>query len=329
MLTSSRAAQRRDPRWWALPHAPSVLRRLDDDGAGRGSAEGGAGGSVGRGSLGRGGVGLLDMEFAVVAGATRAVRHFHRTPIYVLQPIHLDPARPDMAFVYLQQQGDGFVQGDRHRLDLEVGERAALHLTTQAATKVYGMDHGYATQVVNLNAGAGSLLEYLPDPVIPFRGSRFVGATTVTADPDATVMFAETLLPGRVARGEWHDYDLFHTTTRVRRPDGRQVAVDTLSFEGAGRRADSPAGLGRHGVHATFFVLAPAGRLEGLQPALLARLELCTDVLTGVTLLPFEAGLLVRVLGASSIPVRAATHAAWDVARRHVVGAPAPDLRKD
>jgi urease accessory protein len=51
-------------------------------------------------------------------------------------------------------------------------------------------------------------------------------------------------------------------------------------------------------------------------------------VLAWVSRLPFEAGLLVRVLGPSSIPVWLAMDAVWDAARRHLAGAPAPDLRK-
>lgn len=264
-----------------------------------------------------------------MAGATRPVRHFHRTPLYILRPIYLDEARPGMAFVYLQQQGDGLLQGDRYRVDVAASEDADVHVTTQGATKIYGMDGGYATQLVNLTAAPGALLEYLPEPVIPFRRSRFCGQTTVTADPRATVLFAETLLPGRVARGEWHDYDFYSSTTRIRRPDGQQVALDALTFGGAAGRASTPARMGEHGVHAAFFALATKERTAGLSAQLLGRLGEHPDVLAGVSTLPFDAGLVVRILGSSSIPVKLAVHAVWDTARRHLTGAPAPDLRKD
>ncbi|HET8601604.1 MAG TPA: urease accessory protein UreD [Segeticoccus sp.] len=308
----TRAAERHEPRWWTAPRVPAAVRAFDDEDGRR-----------------RGSVGLLDMEFAVVAGATRAVRHFHQTPLYVLQPIHLDAARPDMAFVYLQQQGDGLLQGDRCRVDVEVGEAAAVHLTTQAATKLYGMETGYASQLVNITAAAGAFVEYLPEPVIPFRHSRFLGRLTVTAHPQSIVLFGDILLPGRVSHGEWHDYDVYHASTRVQRPHGRQLALDTLSFEGTGARADTPARLGRHGVHAAFFALAPPDRADGLASALRDRLEQCPDVVAGVTALPFASGLVVRLLGPTSIPVRHAVGLAWDTARRHLVGCPAPDLRRD
>ncbi|RBY83791.1 urease accessory protein UreD [Geodermatophilus sp. TF02-6] len=310
MPAATRGAQRRDPRWWTPERLPPALAEC---------RSGPAPGET---------VGLLDLDLAPIAGATRVVRQYHRTPLYVLRPIHLDAARPGMAFLYLQQHGDGLVQGDRYRIDVHVAAGGEAHLTTQAATKIYRMPGGYATQLVNLTAEAGSLLEYLPDPVIPFRGSRFYGATTVTADPTATVLLAETLLPGRLAAGECHDYDFFCAATRIRRPDGRQVAVDTLAFGAADGPAQSPARLGRHLVHAAFYALADGGTLDGLDRSLLAALAECPEVLTGVGLLPYDAGLVVRILGPSSLPVRSALHTAWDTARRHLTGAPAPDLRK-
>lgn len=310
--SETRAAQRRDPGWWSPHRLPVALRAYEDAAGGE-----------------RGSVGLLDMEFAVVAGVTRAVRQFHRTPLYVLQPIHLDEHRPGMAFIYLQHQGDGLLQGDRYRLDLEVAQGAEVHVTTQAATKIYRMDAGFAAQQVHLTAAAGSFLEYLPEPVMPYAGSRYLGETTVTVHPEATVLYAETLLPGRLARGEWHAYDVFDARTRVRRPEGEQLALDALSFAGPNRRPGTPARLGGYGVIATFFALAPAGRADGLQAALLPLLQEAGDVVAGVSILPFGAGVVARVLGPSSIPVRRVIHRAWDAARRHLVGSPAPDLRRD
>lgn len=325
MLTPSRAAERKDPRWWTFARLPPEVAEFD---AADRADEPGAPGSPRRGS-----VGLLDLDFATVAGATRLVRQYHRTPLYILRPIHLDECRPDMAFVYVQQQGDGLLQGDRCRLDVDVGESASVHLTTQAATKIYRMDTGYASQLVNITAGPGAFVEYLPEPVMPFAGSRFAGSTVLTVDPEAIVLYGEMLLPGRAARGERHDYDLYYATTRIHRPGGEQLAADTLSFRGrsadAGGRADTPARLGAHPVHANFFALAPEDRVGPLLERWRECLHDCPGIVGGVTRLPSGAGLLARVLGPSSLPVRAAQHLLWDTARRQLVGSPAPDLRRD
>ena len=81
-----------------------------------------------------------------------------------------------MAFVFVQQSGDGLVQGDRYRIDIDCAAGSAAHVTTQAATNVFGARQNFATQMVNLRADAGAVVEYLPDPLVPFRGAAALPA---------------------------------------------------------------------------------------------------------------------------------------------------------
>ncbi|SNR69774.1 urease accessory protein UreD [Blastococcus mobilis] len=304
---------RADPAWYTPSDLPTEVAALMDRDRPAGRP---------------GGVGLLELDLAPVAGTTRVVRHYQRMPLYLFRPIHLDPARPDMAFLYLLQSGEGLVRGDRYRIDVHAMDGAAVHLTSQAATKVFRADADLATQLVHLHAGAGAVLEYLPDPVIPFAGSRFYGRTRVTADLDATVVLGETLLPGRVASGEAHAYDLYWSEVQAFRPDGRLLFTDTLHLAPPVRMPRSPARLGPYDVHATLHVLtrqAPPGELADL---LDTALRAQPDVLAAASELPSSAGASARVLGATSSATAAATRAAWDAVRRHLLGAPAPDLRK-
>ena len=273
-------------------------------------------------------VGALELSLARRGGATRVERHYQRAPLHVYRPIHLDENLPEMAFVFVQQFGDGFVDGDRCRIDIDCAPDAAVHVTTQAATNVYRADRNFATQLVDLHAGRGAVLEYMPDPVVPFRGSRFFQRTRVTADPDATVILAEVLLPGRVARGEIHAYALYWTETEARRPDGTLLFADVLRLrptEGGGPR--SLGLLGGSDVVAPLYVVAqgvPAAELVELIRQALAG----GDVLAGVSELPNGCGASARLLGPTSKTVRAALTSAWNAARLALLGTPAPDLRK-
>jgi len=273
-------------------------------------------------------LGVLELSLERHGGTTRVERHYQRAPMHVYRPIHLDAKLPEMAFVFVQQFGDGFVDGDRCRIDIDCGPDTAVHITTQAATNLYRAERNFATQLVDLHAGRGAVLEYLPDPVVPFRGSRFFQRTRVTADPASTVILAELLLPGRVARGEIHEYDLYWAETEARRPDGTLLFADTLRLrptEGEGPR--SLGLLGGSDVVATLYVVtqrAPAAELvELLRQALAGR-----DVLAGVSELPNGCGASVRLLGTTSKSVRAAQANAWNAARLALLGAPAPDRRK-
>ena len=40
------------------------------------------------------------------------------------------------------------------------------------SAKIYRMEQNFATQIVNLQVGANAFVEYLPDPIMPFRNAR-------------------------------------------------------------------------------------------------------------------------------------------------------------
>lgn len=272
-------------------------------------------------------VGLLEIDFAALNGTTRIVRQFQQLPLQVFRPLYLDPHRPEMAFVYVMSHG-GTVQGDRYRLDLSCGPATSVHVTTQSAAKLYRMESNYATQMVRLTAGAGSFLEYLPDPIIPFRGTRYFCWIQLTAHPTASVILGEVLLPGRVAYGECHDYTLYASRLEARSCEGKLLFSDALTL---GSRRGSPHSPGRLGAFtslANLYVVTQQVPAHLLSARLHERLAEFPDVLGGASELPNDSGVWVRVLGASSLEVSSALHALWDEARRALIGVPAPLRRK-
>jgi urease accessory protein len=314
---SAASPARRERAWYTPERLPPEVRALADPI--QGGLDVGAPGKVG----------LLELGLTDHGGVTRISRQYQQAPLHIYRPIHLDPLLPGMAFIFMQQAGDGLVQGDRYRVDIECGPGARAHITTQAATNVFVARQDFSTQLVNLHAGDGALLEYLPDPVVPFRGSRLFQRISVTAEASSTVILGETLLPGRVARGESHQYDLYWSETEVRSPDGALLFADALQLGAeADRSPRSIALLDSHNVLATLYVisrrLSPGQLVTELREALTAHHE----ILAGVSELPNSCGAAVRLLGPSSRSAKAAMGTAWDAARRALIGTPAPHLRK-
>jgi urease accessory protein len=310
------AALRENPAWYTPSALPEEVIAFDDS----------VSGTLDVGAPGK--VGLLDLAVSCHGGVTRLRRHYQRAPLHLYRPIYLDAGRPDMAFLFLQQFGDGLVQGDRYRIDVDCGPDSSTHITTQAATNVFRARHNFATQLVNLRVADGAVLEYLPDPVVPFRGSRLFQRTCVTVDPEATVILGETLLPGRVAHEGAHLYDIYWSETEVRRPDDTLLLADVLRMSpGAGENPRSTGLLGPYDVIAALYLVS--GQAD---PAVLVRLlrdaQPSGEVLAGVSELPSRAGALVKLLGPNSNSVRTALRAVWNAARLELLGAPAPDLRK-
>jgi urease accessory protein len=311
------ALPRQDPAWYTPSDLPEEVMAFDS------AVRGG----LGVGAAGK--VGLLELTLAPCGGITRVQKQYHRAPLHIFRPIYLDAERPDMAFIFMLQSGDGFVQGDRNRIDIDCAPHSAAHITTQAVTNVFRARQNYATQLVNLRVGTGAVLEYLPEPVVPFRGSRLFQRICVTADREATVILGETLLPGRVAHDEAYVYDLFWAETEVRSPDGRLLFADALRFHPAdGENPKSIGLLGTHDVIATLYVVTWQANPATLVALLRSALAACDDVLAGVSELPNGCGAVVRLLGPASKTVKAALRTAWNAARVALLGTPAPNLRK-
>lgn len=304
---------RNDPRHYTPCDLPRELRRYD--------------GAVQPIDVGRPGkVGLLELTFAPRSGRTRIVHQYQQMPLQVFRPLYLDPQRPDMAFVSIYSQG-GTLQGDRCRIDIRCDPAAMAHVTTPAATRLYRMDQNYATQLVNVHVGADAVLEYLPAPIIPCRGTRFYGRTVLTLDPSASVILGETLLPGRVAHGERHAYTLFWSTTEARATDGALLFGDTLRLEPPAAAPQTPARLGPHDVVAMLYVVTRRVEARTLADGLHAVVTAQPAVAAGASTLPNDSGAGVRILGPTSQAVAATLHAAWNAARLALLDAPAPDRR--
>ena len=314
---SAAAPPRQERAWYTPADLPPEVTALADS----------IQGNLGVGAAGK--VGLLELGLVDRGGVTRIGRQYQRAPLFIYRPIYLDPRLPDMAFIFVQQSGDGLVQGDRYRIDIDCGPGTRAHITTQAATNVFVARQDFATQLVNLHARDGAVLEYLPDPVVPFRGSRLFQRTSVTADQNSTVILGEMLLPGRVAHGESHEYDLFWSETEVRAPDGALLFADVLRL-GAAADAESRsiAVLDSHNALGTLYVLSRCLSPGRLVAELRAALTAHRDILAGVSELPNSCGAVVRLLGPSSRSAKAAMRTAWDAARKSLIGVAAPDLRK-
>lgn len=158
--------------------------------------------------------------------------------------------------------------------------------------------------------------------------SRLFQRTCLTVDPSATAILGEILLPGRVAHGEAHAYDLYWAETEARRPDGRLLFADTLRLRPGDGHPTSPGLLGGHDVLATLYFVSTRIDPAKLVTVLRAALTACDGVLGGATELPGDCGATTRLLGDDSRTVQAAVRTVWNAARMALLGTPAPELRK-
>ncbi|CNF19568.1 urease accessory protein UreD [Mycobacterium tuberculosis] len=276
-----------------------------------------------------GGHGVLDMSFARRGDRSVLAHLYRRAPLLVQQALYWDEHLPAMPCVYMITTSGCLLQGDRLDVSISAGAGAMAHLTTQAATKIHAMDANFAAQSQRLSLAENAYLELLPGPTIPHRHSRFATHTLATVAEGATLLMAEVLQPGRKHHGggELFEYDLYSSTVEADRPDGTRLFTEKLVAE-PGRRPVRQAGLmGEFDVFANVTLVTPERHAGAIFDQVVPGTDLGGDRMAGASRLPNGAGLVYKVLGRETEPVKAKVRAFWALVRHEVTGAPIPAVR--
>ncbi len=288
------------------------------------------------------------LTFAVRDGRTRLVRSRIRPPLAVQRALYLDDLLPGMAFVFLANPTAGIFQGDRQRITVEVQPGAKAHVTNQSASKIHAMPDSSASQDTNLAVADNAYLEYLPEPLIPFRGSRFRQETHITVSDTGTLLYADITAPGRVARGEALDYDCLENRLTVSRPGGGPSDVEPFCsvplyheayrLEPRTSRLRTSAVLGKFDAPTLGSLLIVTGIIpapelaEKLRKVINSAADKCEGISRelnlGATCLPGDCGVGIKVIGAETQAVKSALTMLASAARRLLIGAPLPPSRK-
>ena len=144
----------------------------------------------------RGKSGLLRLRFERRRDRTVLADLHSRTPYLAQRALHCDEALPDMAWLFTITTTGCMLQGDRMTLEVALGPGARAHVTTQSATKIHAMEANHARQTQLITLDEGAYLEFLPDPLIPHRDSRFASDTRIALHPSATLLCSEIVQRG-------------------------------------------------------------------------------------------------------------------------------------
>jgi urease accessory protein len=250
-----------------------------------------------------------------------------RFPLRMTVPMYLDAGDRGMAFVYVQNPTGGVYAGDRLVTSITAEPGARVHVTTQSATKICRMDGGEAVQEMRFDVGAGAYVEYVPDPVIPQAGARLEQQTVVELGEGAAFVAAETLSPGRRARGERFAYERIRLRLEARR-DGHELCVDTMELVPSRRPPDAPGILGSRDYLVSLVALCPEHDTARLAAVLDAALAERPGLLGAADELPNGSGAVARILAPSAMAAREALLGAWATVRREVIDLPLPAIRK-
>ncbi len=99
---------------------------------------------------------VLDIES--ISGRTIIKEKESMFPLSVQKEMYYDQFQPKMTHVYIVSSSGGILQGDKYMIDIILEKNTLAHITTQGATRVYGMNVSNAIQVVNVSLDDGAYL---------------------------------------------------------------------------------------------------------------------------------------------------------------------------
>jgi urease accessory protein len=184
-----------------------------------------------------------------------------------------------------------------------------VQLTSTSATRIYRCQSHLpaAIQTTEVRVEQGGLLEYLPDPLIPFAGSRYRQHSRIQLAAHAGLFWWETLAPGRTARDEIFAYDLLHVDLDIC-AEGRPLAIERTRFNPS-CQFSSPARLGVYRYMSSFYMCK-----VGLEPAYWLHLEKDLSTIAQQLSKPGEICWGVSTLVKHGLVVRALSHGGRDIA---------------
>jgi urease accessory protein len=283
------------------------------------------------GKLGKVGILSLMLERDPETGKTVIREQYSHVPLFAQRAMYLEESLPAMAYVYIVSPSGGILQGDRYRIDITLDNNTLAHVTTQGATRIYKMEKNYASQIVNITVGKGSFFEYIPDQIIPFRNSRFYQEVELNVHDNATMIYSEVIVPGRVASGEAFEYDICYIKTVGKNHLGTPRFMDTVKLEPKNENLWAEGILGNFKVVGTTYIITKDFYLKDLQYEISEKikvLEVKGKISGGTSILPARQGIIIRILGNSAEDLKEIIFEVVNIARKQIVDASFSGIRK-
>jgi urease accessory protein len=243
--------------------------------------------------------GVARLVFARRGTQTVLREAYQEAALRVRKP-RVEPSE-DLEAVLINTAG-GVTGGDRFTVDMTLGAGARATVTTQAAEKVYRSCGGIGRIDTTIRLDTGAQLAWLPQETILFDGGALARRLDVAMSADASLIAAESIVFGRIARGERVQAAALLDRWRIRR-GGRLVYAEGLRLEGAVADAlAAPAAGGGAVASALVVVVAPdaEARLEAVRDLL----ERCVGVEAGCS--AFDGMLAARLVGMDALALRTA-----------------------
>lgn len=249
-----------------------------------------------------------------------------RAPFLALKARHWDEEIPEMSCMYICTTGGGMLQGDRYSIEVVVEENACAYVSTQSANKIQAMDANYAVQAQTVRVKDNAYLEYMPDLTIPCKNARFLTDTRIEVGDNATVLYSEVLVPGRIhhREDEYFGFDVYSSCIRAYDKQDKELFCEKFVINPKLQDLQQIGMMQGFDVYGNVVLLTQKHFSDEIFAQIGAEFSVKEQLASGLSRLPNDAGLVFKVLGADVKVVRDRIYEFWTVVRKVVRGAGLP-----
>src|SRR5579862_4852315 len=167
----------------------------------------------------------LHLAFEATASGETILRVREQQPPWRVLRGFRTPSGETLAHVH--NVSGGILDTDSLSWRVDVGPRAQAQITSTGATRVYRSRSpgARASQWMRVKVASDAYLEYLPDQLIPFAGSRFDQTARVEIERGGSLIWWDRVAPGREASDEIFRYESL-TSDFEMIADGQHVAIE-------------------------------------------------------------------------------------------------------
>ena len=282
---------------------------------------------MGVGKTGKIGILRLKLEKDSIKKKTIIKMKYCRVPLYVQRALYLEESIPSMAYIYIISPSGGILQGDRYRIDITLDKNSYAHITTQTATRIYKMEKDFGTQMINIVVNDGCYFEYIPEQIIPFRDSKFYQEVDLNVHENATMVYSEIIVPGRVASGEVFEYDICYIKTVAKDNFDKLRFIDAFKLEPKRENLRSFGIMGNLDTVSSLYILTRREYVNEIKSEINSIFK--NKIMRGgASVLPDKRGIVVRILGSTASEVRNVIFEILKITRKKILRASFSGIRK-
>jgi urease accessory protein len=283
---------------------------------------------LGVGKSGKNGKLKIIFDIESTSGRTRIKEKESMFPLSVQKEMYYDQFQPKMTHVFIVSSSGGILQGDKNTIDIILEKNAIVHITTQGATRIYGMNVSNASQVMTISVDDGAYLEFIPDQIIPYKNSRFYQEINFKVHDNATMIYSEIISPGRIGMGEAFDYEICYLRSMGKNHKDELRFIDYTKIEPKKMDLQDFGILDNKQITATMYILTKRKDIDKIIKTLENEIKNSSEIECGWSTMTKKNGILLRILGNTTRDVITLVYDITKMVRKIILDSDFHEIRK-